>query len=453
MGSEASTPAPPGVTAPAAAPLSGRCRRAWRAVTRRPLRTLAVLALLAVIGLACVPVVLYGWALYHFRAGQADMARFHSVEAYHHLQSSLVAWPRDPDTLLLTARAARRSSAFDDAERYLEAYQAVRGQDDRWTLEEVLLRAERGDVDAVGGFCRARLDADDPSAPLILEALARGCLRSLRGPDAVHWLEEWLRRQPDNPLALFLQGTVESDRGNLQGAVAAYRDVLRVDPEADESRLRLAGLLLDLTQYAEALPHLEYLRPRQRDHPKVVVNLARCYDHLNRGDDARALLDAALARHPHDALLLAERGKVALRDGDLAGAESWLREACALEPGDHDAHYQLYQCLSQQPAKAAEAQELQARLQQIEADVRRMRDIVTAEMAKAPHDPDLDHEAGVILLRAGMPDEALRWFGQALKEDPRHGPTHQALADYYERTGNPRLAAEHRKLAPPPGGR
>ena len=65
------------------------------------------------------------------------------------------------------------------------------------------------------------------------------------------------------------------------------------------------------------------------------------------------------------------------------------------------------------------------------------------------HDPAPRLEAGRILLRLGKAPEGLRLLRTALLEDPRHRPTHQALADYYERAGNRERAARHRRLAAP----
>jgi Flp pilus assembly protein TadD len=68
-------------------------------------------------------------------------------------------------------------------------------------------------------------------------------------------------------------------------------------------------------------------------------------------------------------------------------------------------------------------------------------------IARNPHDPNLRCEAGLVLLRNGLEDEALRWLESALAEDPLHQATHQALADHYERAGNLEKAIEHRRVA------
>ena len=72
---------------------------------------------------------------------------------------------------------------------------------------------------------------------------------------------------------------------------------------------------------------------------------------------------------------------------------------------------------------------------------------MTMEIQRAPHNPNLHYEAGMIALRAGAIQDALRWFESALREDPNHAPTHRALAEYYQKMGELGRAARHRDLA------
>jgi hypothetical protein len=66
---------------------------------------------------------------------------------------------------------------------------------------------------------------------------------------------------------------------------------------------------------------------------------------------------------------------------------------------------------------------------------------------KDPADPALRCEAGLIALRLGRAEEGLLWWTRALIEDLNHRPTHRALADCYERAGQPDLARRHRRQA------
>jgi predicted Zn-dependent protease len=400
--------------------------------------------LLALIGLGVALAARQGLAWYHFRAGRAGLERYHDREAYDHLQAALAVWPNDRPTLFLAARAARRLAAFDEARQDLE--QCRGWNDDDVTLERALLNAQRGDVDAVAKYCQAQLRQGSPATPLILEALTTGYLRTYRLQEAQDSVEQWLAREPDNPQALYLNALVAERREKLSDAAAGYRRALQVDPSRDDARQHLAGVLVDLLQSDEALPQLEYLRRRLPDDVTSQLNLARCREQMGQPAEAEKVLDDLLARHPHVVAALVERGKLDLQAGRLDAAESRLREAGRYGPGDYQAHYLLQQCLLQQ-GKASEARDLTARMKQIERDNDLYHDIITFRLQQAPHDPSLHYQLGRILLRAGAADEGLAWLQNALQEDPGHGPTHEALADYYEVIGNHGLAARHRALA------
>ena len=429
----------------------GRCLRAALAVprylVRHPLRSLAIGGLLSLIVVALGVVGVYLWASHELRQARAAMEHYHTDEAYPHLHAALTIWPRDPETLLLAARAARRRGLFDEADHFLDHYQDVRGNDDPdLVLERVLLRLERGELDSVSKYCQALVERDDPAAPLVLEASAKGCLRMYRPQQASAFLKDWLTRQPDNPQALLIQGQLYELLNGQHDSIASYREALRVDPELDEARLRLCSGLMGLGLTTEAQPQLEYLHRRFPDNLMVQVLLARVYDRAGEQEKAEALVESVLARQPHFSPALIERGKFALRADRNEEAERALREAVALEPGDFQARHQLYLCL-EKLGKSDEAQKEQERMQQIEDDLKEIQQISTVKMQQYPHDPELHYKAGMIALRAGSLAEALRWFQSALREDPHHVPTHKALAEHFQRIGDHVRAREHRQQA------
>ncbi len=163
--------------------------------------------------------------------------------------------------------------------------------------------------------------------------------------------------------------------------------------------------------------------------------------------DARNLAAAYTVdqRHPADGPALLERGRLALETGQPAEAEGLLRRAAAARPHDRDTNYHLALCL-QGLGKADEAATYLSRMRAIEDDLKRLMK-VHAETLKRPDDPGLRLEAALICLRNGDEAEGLRWLHGALLSDPRHRPTHQALADYYERHGDATRAGQHRRLA------
>lgn len=416
-------------------------------IYRHPGRAASISVLLLFILGSFGMIAAYLWASYHLRAARSALERYHTSEAIPHLRTALSIRSRDPETLLLSARAARRTDAFDQADRYLDQYQEVRGLDDEaLLLERVLVAAERGDVDSVSKYCQGLVEQNHPATPLILEALSRGYLRMYRLHEAEFCIKEWFRHQPDNTQALLIQAQLYDLQGRQSEAIASYRSALMIDSQMDEARLRLCIGLMQLGSVAEALPQLEYIHQRFPDNLMVQVYLARAYDRQGRTEEAEKLLNEVLKNRPHFAAALAERGKLALRAGQNEQAEKWLHEAITLNPSDHPSHYQYLLCLERN-GKLEDLQKEQARLQAIEKDIQLIQQLSTVRMQQTPHDPELHYQAGIISQRAGSAQEALRWFHSALREDPHHAPTHKALADYYESIGDYGRAREHRQQA------
>jgi tetratricopeptide (TPR) repeat protein len=414
------------------------------ATSRR--RILAILFLLALLGVGSWLVAPPCLAEYHLHAARRAVERYHSLEAQRHLQRCLALRPQFPRALLLAARVARRVGSFDGAEEALEKYQDLSGANEDLVLERVLLRAARGEVHEVSAFCQARVESDHPTAPLVREAVAAGLMHVFRLHEAEEVLHEWLESDRDNVQAVFLEGTLCELRLALSEALKHFRRVIDLDPEHDEARLHMLHVLVQQSDGQEGLPHAEYLRRRFPDNTQVSLRLAQCLCLLGRQPEARGILDAILEREPYHALALAERGKLALQESDPALAETLLSEAVRRDPSALDARHLLAQALNRngKPELAAAEQDHLARL---EKDVLRIQTIVTEQMERRPHDADLCREVGVISLRAGAANQGLRWLYKALQIDPHHVPTHKALADWYRRTGNSALAARHQRLA------
>jgi tetratricopeptide (TPR) repeat protein len=411
-----------------------------------PRRCLAVLLLLALTGFGGWVAGRYLWAGHHLRAARSAAERYHSAEAEQHLRECLKVWPRDPEVLLLAARTARRQAAYTQAQRFLERRRVVRGSDDDdFVLEQLLLWTEQGNVEAGREFLASRLREDSATAPLIWEALARGLVRSFRLEDAKAVTQAWLAEQPENSEAHLLHGAVLELLEQYAEAIDSFRKALELDRERGEARLRLAVLLVQRGRGTEALPHLDYLHGKRPDDPVLSVHLARCRAQLGGEKRAVELLDEVLARYPYYPSALMERGRLTLRAGQPERAEDFLRKAVRADPSDHDAHYQLYLCL-EQLGRANDARLVHARLTQLETDGKAVRDLLLAKPGSVPADPALYFRVGMISLRAGVVEDALRWFHKALSFDPDHLPTHRALAAYYERTGDVDLAAEHRQF-------
>src|SRR5262245_51123945 len=254
MGIDATTPAPgpPEGTPPSAAPpppaappgrtsLLKRCCRALgaggRRLAARPRRLALAVVLLALFGVVVWLVGTRVWAMSHLRSARACLERYHSREAAEHLRRCMEVWPDDPEVRLLAARAARRLGEFETADKLLSRRPASAPLADAFDLEQVMLRAARGETGQVGALCRALIDRNHPATPLLLEALAQGSLEAGRTRDAGRYLDEWLKREPNNPQAHLLRGNLQNILRNFSAAAEEFGRALELDPELDAARL------------------------------------------------------------------------------------------------------------------------------------------------------------------------------------------------------------------------
>jgi predicted Zn-dependent protease len=370
-------------------------------------------------------------------------------EARRQLALSLEARPDDPRLHFLMARAARRARKLDEAESHLARCEHLQGDKPDpevgdTKLEWALVAVQRGKLLKTEPFLRRCLRQQHPDLVLILETLSWELMRRNRLQDAAALLELWVEKQPDDYEALVRHGWVAEHVFDVPRAIADYRKALTLQPDRDSVRLRVAELLLNQNQAPGALADVEELRRRDPGNPDVILCAARCLRLLGRMPEAQHVLDQFLAANPRHAGALALRAQLALEAGRTQEAERLLRQAAALEPLNRQVNYALMQCLKQL-GKTAEIKAVEARVAEADAELKRM-DQLVREVMQRPYDPSLRYEVGMIFLRNGMAREGLHWLSTALEADPTHRPTHEALAEHYERTGDRQRAALHRQL-------
>jgi tetratricopeptide (TPR) repeat protein len=383
------------------------------------------------------------WAEWHSQAAKKAEDRRDFEEQHAHLLLCLEIWPHSAETHFLAARAARRAGRYDEAEHHLAACKEYGWVEEALRLERSLLLAQRGKLQPVENTLLGWVNQDHPESTLILEALAQGYLLNYQLPEALNCLDLWLKREPDEVRALVWRGKTRERMMWPADAMKDYGRAVELDPTQDEARQRLAGLLLHGHRPGEALAHYRILSQDLPGDAAVQLGLARCLVELSQTEEARRVLDGLLAAFPHDSQALGERGTLALNMGENAEAEKWLRQSAAIDPYDSDVAFSLYKCL-EALGKQDEAHEWFARHEKIDADMLRIQE-VTAQIRATPRDAALRKEAGELFLRNGLDQEGVRWLESALQQDPNHAPTHQLLADYYERAGQPALAQRHRQ--------
>jgi tetratricopeptide (TPR) repeat protein len=399
---------------------------------------------------ALAGVAIYFWPERHFRQARIALASRDYRLARQRLERYLEARPDKAEAHLLLARLDRRMNDYAEFTRHLAACQRLGGRADAIELERGLSAIQEGvynpELDKLCSENLARADAEEQF--VILEALSQGLTKTYRIKEALVCLDRMLDLQPDSTYALRRRAWVCMQLQQHDQAEKDYRHALDIDPEDGAARLGLAQILESVRKnHAEAAEHFEQLWNKEKT-AAVALGLAQAWRQIGRAPEAAHLLDSWLTEHPGDALALAERGRLAVEGQAGEQGEQMLRRAVALAPYQFDAYYTLYLYLNRQ-GRTAEAKECEARMQKAREEGKATMGQLSELMKKlqsTPDDADLRCQIGQLFLRNGE-EEGLRWLLLNVQNHPDHRPSHLALADYYEKSRQPTLAAEHRRRA------
>jgi tetratricopeptide (TPR) repeat protein len=339
---------------------------------------IALLIVVAALGLGGYFVGRQLWAGYHRRQAVDALARRAFDEADTHLSAALEVWPDDVALRLLAAQTARRRGDFSEAWLQLREYESRHGPEEAGALETRLLVLQQGNLqetDVLLAECTARPGA--AQTPIVLEAVIDANLKALlpaysqglttggklaepvllktrRAIDL--WLELRTAR-PDKVQGLVWRGHTHVFAWEMSEAMADLRQAVELDPDHREARRFLAKFLAE-NHPAEAAPHLEFLQDRYPNDTEVRLWLAENRRNLGRPDEARDILEELLAKEPTHVAALLERGQVALDLRQPEEAERLLRRALELAPRDPTVNKALGDCL-QLAGRHAEAKQFQ----------------------------------------------------------------------------------------------
>jgi thioredoxin-like negative regulator of GroEL len=176
-----------------------------------------------------------------------------------------------------------------------------------------------------------------------------------------------------------------------------------------------------------------------------MLGMARCHYNLHEVEEAGRLLAILITTNPDDAGALLERGQLAVHAGQAGEAEPLLRRAAALAPPyQREAQRLLCRCLESEGKE--EAGDGEARLRETEAAINRV-ELEVQQANRNPNDVALRFEIAAELMRLGREEEGAAALFLVLEQAPEHGPARAALADFFDRTGQPRRAAHLRRTA------
>ncbi len=143
-------------------------------------------------------------------------------------------------------------------------------------------------------------------------------IKQNRDEEAAVFLQRALRLDPRDAAAQAHLGLVAQRAGDDTAALRWYRDSLAVDPAQSLARNNLGTLYLKQRQWADALEQFSELLAREPNDYDAALNRAVALSALGRREEAKAGLDALVARLPPDPRYDPHRRSAALMLGRVA---------------------------------------------------------------------------------------------------------------------------------------
>lgn len=339
--------------------------------------------------------------------------------------------PKNLAALRLLGSIRMGRGRYEEAADALQQAIAVSDQPayDRYLLAEVYLRMGKPDA-ALDQARRAAGQSEDPmfAADVIVSAL----LAQNATAEAADYAANLVSRQPENPRAHALLGTVRRRREEWEGARQSFTTALDLDPgyypalwqlvtleieargdraaamqealfryesapDDPELNYLVAWLHVQALELEEAKPYLEKALRVNPEHRSSALLFAKVAAELGEPDAGREPLFAVLKQNPRDADALFDLAASYDRAGNTELAVRKYREVVAVDPGHAAALNNLAMHLIDVPGRTEEARVLAERA-----------------LARSPENPVYLDTLGRVQTGLGNYPQAARAFEAAL---------------------------------------
>ncbi len=238
-----------------------------------------------------------------------------------------------------------------------------------------------------------------------------------------------------------------AQKGDWRSARREFEKAVKENPNDTDARMGLTEALLQLGEFARALPHLEWLSKRLPHHPRVWATLGQVHEHLGDLENAIAALRRAVHLQPDEPEFRVHLARVLIDKDRWDDAAHHLRWLVHRVPDLASVHYHLalyyerkgnitralhharrtVQLSPQEP----DARLTLARLALHRGDTRTAAQQLETLMKQFPTDAALAMESAKLFAQAGDYARAIRYFRRTLHLQPDNADAHRALVDLY----------------------
>ncbi|MEM9255981.1 MAG: tetratricopeptide repeat protein [Pseudomonadota bacterium] len=318
--------------------------------------------------------------------------------ALQRLETTLALEPGLHEALLVEARIL---TVMGDSNPYARIQQTLKQNPD-----DKLLRLQFARLLAATDMEGARdqfevLAKQEPNDPDILYSLAL-ISRELGELDAAtNYLQQLIATGQRTNEAYYYLGRIEEQNAQPERALEAYRQVGN-SREFIAANSRIGNILIERDDLQESRDWFADLRIR---YPARLIDLygleSETLTQYGYIDDAKELVDEALAIAPESSALLYNRAMLSEKQGDLDAMEKDLRTIIDSDPDNATALNALGYTLTNRTDRHEEALQL-----------------ITKALALQPNEPAILDSMGWVLFRTGRYEEALDYLSRAYEEFP-----------------------------------
>ena len=231
-------------------------------------------------------------------------------------------------------------------------------------------------------------------------------------------VQKAVQLEPDSLGYMMKLANLFYEANQVQGTINTLNAILLKDPKNVQAHLKFAELNLIFKRYAEVFKHVDAVI--EEDPFNARAFFIRGYTYKEKGDTNRAVraFMEAVKNNPQFYEANDELGLILMAKKDPL-AENYFKNAIEGSPGRVDAYYHLG-LFYQNNDELNKAQDIYRKINEID-----------------PNFPYAYYNIGYILLEISRtPDEAKKYFAQAIKAKPDYYEAHFNLGLCFEETGD-----------------
>ena len=216
---------------------------------------------------------------------------------------------------------------------------AKRQEAANWVKRGRALQSGGRIADAIAAFRKAVSAC--PEAAELHGILAAALRADGRISEAITAYRRGLEIDPRIPALHNNLGNAYLDAGAIDEACAAYRRAAELDPDYADAHGNLGLALREAGHIDDAVIASRQAASIAPNRPDIQGNLATVLETAGHLDEAATVLDTTIRRCPADARLRCHRARLMVKVGEMAAAESTLRDALRIDPNCAAAYFEL----------------------------------------------------------------------------------------------------------------